>query len=438
MVFFLGNYPGEFHEDDQQPFVIQANDKDEAVVVGFLAGDFTNWAEPGSVRADAYFACENMVVPQIAQLWELLDGNIDKVMSALDNKAQENVFKNISSTKSFVALISSNDIIKVFTKGVEATSFEWGHVSDTHGYSEATFPAKEEAPVEPEKVQTVADKLRSRLQGGERPKSRIAAPAGAPAIKTISTPTKAVETSSVVEQPVVLNNTTTVKKTLIASTTPIKQTTQTVKLSGSNGARKSIINQCLGYLPQGWKNLKEIEVPLNKVPVRILRDLTQLGTAVEVKTTEEPPFEKDVAPSAEVKAAVEASEATKDAKTTTATIQLPIIPIAQRHDFDKKFMASADMKALLAKKENTIPSPEEIQEMENKLPSFSQQMKQNIEDTFKWPHVSLRVLIRDYPDIAAVLMETYRLGYIKHFKAVVKTTEKPTAIAPVSRIAKAG
>lgn len=443
MVFFLGHFPGEFHEDDQQPFVVQANDKDEAQVLAFLAGDFTNWAEEGSSRADAYFACENMVVPQIAQLWEFTGGNIDKLMMALDNKAQENVFKNLSNTKSFVVLVSANDIIKVFAKGAEATSFEWGHVSDTHGYAEQTFPVKEPFVVPAEKAMTVAEKLRSRLKDGvqvvEGAKSRISAPSGAPAVKSVIAP-KAEVAPAKVEPPVVLHKPSELKKPLIASTTPITQQTQKISLKGkSNGERKKLINQTLGYLPQGWKDLAEIDVPLNKVPPRILKDLSQLA---EVKAQAgDPPFEKDVSPSAEVKAAVEASEGNKDAKTTTATIMLPIIPIAQRHDFDKKFMASADMKTLLAKKDSVIPSPDEIQEMENKLPSFSQQMKQNIEDTFRWPHVSLRVLIRDYPDIAAVLMETYRLGYIKHFKSVGKTTEKTTTtttIAPVSRIAKAG
>jgi hypothetical protein len=67
-----------------------------------------------------------------------------------------------------------------------------------------------------------------------------------------------------------------------------------------------------------------------------------------------------------------------------------------------------------------IPSVDEIQALEKKLPSFSEQTGVNMEESLRIPFAGLLTLTKEHPFVAAVLLSTYQLQILKHLSAQKK------------------
>lgn len=152
----------EFDIDSMQPFEAMENgetgDAKEVYVAVMLAGDFTKYNPEGeSPQTNDHRLMDNFLFKKISSTYEMFEGN-DKWQELLMNAAGKKVF--IDEVKAELepggmAMIipatgTAQPIVTDNLKGHH--TFDWGYVTNTLGYTEGEFPAKEGAKATGKKV----------------------------------------------------------------------------------------------------------------------------------------------------------------------------------------------------------------------------------------------------------------------------------------------
>lgn len=412
MLLFFGEFSGEFNEEDVQPYNFTDADGDTLLCV-YIAGDYSNMHKEKSARADAYHVFEDVISPRVQDIYELCDGDMDKLMTHL---SKEIVVKEFTQAgKGVIALMADSGEVKIFGK---TSSYEWGEVSEEYGYSEKEFP---------EKKLSMADRLRAMKAAKlNNPKSPPIVPAQEPvrADKTVVVPRvaqtekKEPETATVVPK---------------AGETP-KLKTITLPADWKkwgNREKKSYQNKTFGTLIGGWKKWSGGTVTVPWLEGKeVLKDLSQIKEALpdpdEDSLQREASFQKDVTPH-QVKSQDTLPAGASSSIPNTKASDVPFVAPSQREAFQKTFLPSVAVKAITDQKGSPLLDLEELIKLEAKTPSFSEQSGMEVIHAVKMPYALRVKFCTEYPQLAAVLMGHLSLQYLKNWKTP-EVREEPEVI----------
>jgi hypothetical protein len=369
-VFYFGN--GQFTEDSKQPFNILEKDK-KISLVAFADGEFNAFSQTDSAHSNEYHLVTNLLIPEAKQLYRLVGEDIAKFMLEIADPAKQQLFLNASVPRGTITLLAANGAVFSFEKNERKGKFPWGWVSDTYGYAEKEFPAKDEK-------QSTVSAMKAKLLGKPvaKPEPSLIVPA-----KDTSVPT-------VLQQ----------------------KTEETAQLGSpprdihSKGALKKWYrhNALNGILPTNWS--ERPEVPL-KSKIKTFKDIPIVA---DTKPVDSKP--KDVEPK-HIPVADKPKENPQEHK-------IPIISVGAKKDIIDKFLKTVDTNSA------EILDPKNIQSLENRLPTFCEQVGlKGLEETFRWSFKSLVELGEISKEALATLLMNYRTAYI------LTLHEKPADEKPI-------
>lgn len=367
--YYFGNFGEGFNSDDVQPFVMRVGEDDsEDILAIFAEGDFPGYTQENG-RSDEYNLMEEIILPTLMQSYEHCEGDLDKFFAGLDNKLfKKNLLNTGSHRCVFQFVPSSGDPVAIGNNDLGG-EFEWGAVSQLHGYSEGKA-----APAAPAKK-------------GWWNRGSKATSTPAPKKEEEAKPDAAPDP----------------KKTETAPVVPIKTADEYEEISPPptlhGKPKKAWIRRQLGLsandkLPAGWKepNFK-IRVKKRAV-VHSLQDLDKLG-AVNTEAANDKP-------AATAKAGAPRTQINKPqgnklkAAADAATQIMPILSAEERKEVDDyltKYLNGSEV----------TNNPLEIQKEEQKYPYWSEATGRPFEEILSMP-ISLLFALAEMKPKAVVLM----------------------------------
>jgi hypothetical protein len=152
-----------------QPYTVLVDDKDQPAVVLFLDGEFNQFVVKDSAHSEDYWAAEKAIIPFIKKIWTGdAKQDVAKLLNELNDPMVRMMLENCLTEKGTATLMSNAWApITLYKKEPTGSTFPWGWVSDTHGYTEA-----------PPKVQSGEGLLRRRrdLSGTVAPTKPVEEP----------------------------------------------------------------------------------------------------------------------------------------------------------------------------------------------------------------------------------------------------------------------
>lgn len=349
---FLANSESAINMDDVSPHWLV--EKDEVpLLVCFIEGKFPGFAKSGSSHPSEYHFLKDHVEPKINDLWELCDGNLDKLMGFIEKKKFGDELIAHANPRGYVTFVAANG--KAFTHGTGegAAEFKWGWASQNYGYGEdapKAQPAKRS--LFPQKtVSTVREKH---------------VPPGTP----VSPPTETATGASVIKN--------------------LGVRPERPRATDSRADRKTFCQRRIGYCPEGWDKkgadgqYPSINVYYDKLTNQTVfnNEIKKLGIdAVGLPPLNNPPRAggKDVEPNN-----IHGNERPNGPAVTDAV--LPIIPPKSR-EYAHDLLRKEDIKKLIAENGDPISDPKDAKGNEIKLEGFGQQlgMKDGLGDFARLP-----------------------------------------------------
>lgn len=358
--FFGGGNP--VSAEDLQPFVILQKDNKPVLVV-FLEGDFNAYGKTDSAHTNEYHLVNNILMPKAKQLFRLCGEDIGKFMGEIADPVTQNELISAVVPRGTVTLIAGNGMIFSFEKNEDKGKFPWGWTSNTYGYAENTYPAKEEGATQA--PSSAMSALKDKLLG----KKVVAKPEPASIIPSKDT----------------------AQATVLHSEEVARLGSPPKEVQGKGAIKKWYRNNAMnGVLPQNWA--ERPEVPLKRGVVKSFKDI------VPVVASTEPIKQDNIKPK---------DTAAKHIPAPDPKPQVPIIPAAHKKDIVDRFLKTVDTNS------QEIIDPKVIQALEDKLPTFCEQVGlKGLEETFRWSFKSLRELAEISPDAVVTLLMNYRTAYI--------------------------
>lgn len=398
MLLVWDNYKEGYHLDDLQP-----NEIHETLAVAAV-GNFSNHKREHSARTDTYFMVENVVVPRVQQLFDLLDEDPDKISAALDKDIVKKEFTMAGINDAVIAIVSTRgeNKFKLYGRDGSVDTYEWGKINTEFGYTEK----KEEPEKKTEDMGTVLrEKRKSRILS-KKDKAEEVEPKKEPISEKKEEPPKKVDpdTSVMIEVQVPANWN-----------------------HMSNREKKAWQNKNLSTIYSGWRQWKagtlvrvsrpaELPPKAEQVKPTVIHDITKLKDHVDFKKDTLPHLVKssDTLPVGSGVPSVKPSEA-------------GIVSINERTAFKKNYNDIPEIKELLKIGAAPIMSVEQLKMLETKTPSF-------YEVTDGWAVEYLEVLsnekklkmIKEHSDIALAALNTLLIQNRKHQQeiAALKNEEK--------------
>lgn len=151
IVFFLGKTDHEPLDDDKQPYTLLSTNAGDALVVGFLTGEFPGLYQIESTKSDKFFLAEEFLKPTFEKNYNLVGQDFTKFVDDLRTKlTQLSIHAQMGEGSCITLLLHTGELL-TFKKNIKTTStFPWGHTSNTLGYTEV--PPKSEEPPKTNKL----------------------------------------------------------------------------------------------------------------------------------------------------------------------------------------------------------------------------------------------------------------------------------------------
>lgn len=130
-------------KDDIQPFVMQVKDADDpdgegiTILSFFVEGDFPKHSDSKSGHTDEYNFAHDIIIPLLEEMFEDAEGDLAKFIAKLHKDSfRKTLEAYVGYRAAFVFLPLEGDPIEFGTNSL-GTSYEWGTVSQTHGFGES-------------------------------------------------------------------------------------------------------------------------------------------------------------------------------------------------------------------------------------------------------------------------------------------------------------
>lgn len=390
ITFYFASSEVALSDDDLSPYILLAkpdeedSDLEQIDLVVFIEGNFPGSAQAGSSHPPEYHLVEDVIRPKFENLYEMLDGDLDKLMENLKKPHFKKELLLNSVSRGTFTFVASNGESITFDQNDKSGEFPWGWVSNTHGYTEGT------------KQPEVPAKKRSAFPS--RSTVREAPPSAAIAAATVPSKT---------ETAVVKNYTT-------------KKERPPAHLSRKD--KKGWYKSKIGYTPKGWENGVQIDVFVDTVgKVLTFSQVKALGLqAVGLPQTDNPEPEKDTGTEN-----IPHEEGTTDPQ-VTADI-LPIMNPTTRKNI-AAMLKETKVQKTLAENADRIADPKQIQAIEAKFANFAAQMGMNSMDELGgWSDEMIDRMCKSDPNGAFVLIRSLLNEFLKRRAVELKKVEAPAA-----------
>lgn len=132
LTLHLTKTAGQIESEDMQPYVLLENEDKTPALVAFLDGDYTKFRVNNSKFSDAYHCVTDYLAPKILQIAEMCEGDLEKVLAALEKPFNRKDFEAMwSGNKGTLTLVSDLGIAPVsFAVNDLKREFAYGWVSD--------------------------------------------------------------------------------------------------------------------------------------------------------------------------------------------------------------------------------------------------------------------------------------------------------------------
>lgn len=389
-------------KEDLQPFLLLGEEQQPELVM-LAAGKFTNQAIKDSKRPPACHMLENVLTPALEEVMgecDTVDEFLDK-LSEPENSAALNTLAEEGEGQ--IILLTAARRIKTFSKDGEGYKFEWGTASEVFGYQEKEFPEKE-TPIPKSTL-----KLKKRIEVAPTP------PASASSVPAVPAPKpgdgKVVNAAEAEAH----------KKIIPLAKNPYEHLVQAPPAYLKDKKTKQWYYRHAGFLPENphWSTKPAVLV---KTPdKRQLEDPNSHFRVVPAKG-------KDVVPNHVPQ--------TVDMLKPEEKNEPLRVPHKQTESFKIAFLAKPSVKAAM-EAATVIPTIQEIEAYEKKIPSFSERTGLDIERTLGWRFEDRLAFCVDYPHLTAILLGSYAMALSKAWqgkeflKTHVKTQTTEEVVAPV-------
>lgn len=391
-----------FNIEDIQPFTINDGDEKPFIAIG-LDGDFPKY-DTNNGRTQEFNLATEIILPSIADICELTDGDIEKLVAAFGKPSFNNNFLAAIGHRGVLNILPFEGEASYFGKDVlGGEPFTWGRTSNLHSWGEVKQePAKAE---EPKKRFSFGNK--KPVASGQPPiiPKDVATPGTAPraSVPAVKAEEKKHEGPMPVRPPNWCHN---------------------------NDDKRTFYQMVAGNLPSGWKkNIPVIPLEGAVIPSKI-EDLNEWRANRKKATIAATTVTPAPAATATATGPVKTAEEVKQIK---AEDNSPIIPAKSMEkvlDFLAKHIDGQSVQMV---------NPTDIQAIEKKLGTFSEATGTTAIENINLP-VGALVQIGKI-DIMALL--TYALEYRALYRNTLKMedlvgTEKPKVTTTETKIGDTG
>lgn len=385
--YFCHSEPG-LSKVDVSPHVIieticeEDADESEPRVLAFIEGNFPGSAQASSSHPPEYHLCVDYLIPKIEGMWEMLDGDIDKVTEQMEKPFFKKELLLQSVSRGVIHLVCSNGKALTFQNNDMSAEYPWGWVSNTHGYVEG------DDKKEPPKSEKKKGGLLSRSTVRER-----AVP----------------EKSAVAVKPPV-TETAVIKNFTVRRWKPSD--------NDSRSKKKDQYKMRLGYLPRGWVNGVEVDIfvdPQGKdMTFRQVQDLG-LAAAAVMQLAKNPPADhdknnKDTDPE-------HIPQPEQKAQSSSGAVVAEVLPLMspKSREAVNNIHKQEKYKKIVDANHDVIKDPKQIEALEQKFADFSRQMgATSMAEFATWsPEMELELCKND-PVAAMVMLDTFKNLCAKH------------------------
>jgi hypothetical protein len=386
--------------DNMQPFTIIADPKTkEPQLIAFLSGPFTAWTAPDSTAQTptaAHFFAKKLLIPKCNILLADL-GNMEKVIERLkmDHIHEEMIASAVKDEKEncVITLLSSTGSFVSYSHTDDMAEETWGWATHNFKHPEGGTAVQTSVPATDARSRVREGLLGRSAEDKKAAEDKAAASntGNAPGVHSTESDDKAEDFSA----PAIYGH-------------PPK-----VVQEGTNGVKRTWYGTfAVGGVPkgQGWKDCPAVRIKPSKVQAFKASGGTEVSAEVfsGKKTTSDP---------------------------APKQVSIPILS-AEEKKYSSEFLGRFDVNSL------RIPSPEEMEEQEKKLPTLAEQTGRSIEEFLRQvSHPELReALVKDEKmagyinllirDFAFAVIEL--IGENQELKAEVEALSEPTPLVDMA------
>ena len=156
-------------------------EEEEPQVVAFIEGNFPTHVQAGSSHPPEYHLARDYLVPKLEGMFEMCDGDLDKVVEQLKKPFFKKELMLNSVSRGYITLVTATGACLTFAQGDTAGEFPWGWTSNTYGFGKVA----EKPPASEKKPSIFAGKSTVR-EKATPPSEKIAEAVKAPATETAS------------------------------------------------------------------------------------------------------------------------------------------------------------------------------------------------------------------------------------------------------------
>jgi hypothetical protein len=397
--------------DDINPFVLL---KDQ--VVAFVSGEFPGYEKPTSSKSSEFFFAHEYLKPKLEGVSELVDGNLEKIVSFISKPNFKNDALNNAPSHGVITLMCADNTTISFAKADDSAEYPWGWTSHNLGYAKAKPEAKKEGEDKPVK-KGMFSKSTVREKVGSNGQAQPSAPEPQPAKSDAVTATaEALKTNALENY--------TVKKGVL----PPEHLSR--KERG-----KWYVNR-IGYKPDKFDQGKGVPIDLYVNPqgqLMTLSDVKKLGMAAAKLPSRSLPARTSGDTETEHIQHGQMDNAPPAGDTNKAEL-LPIMSPKTRQKLEA-FIKDAKSQKRIAENASIVEDPSHVQEIERKFASLSTQMKYDDMSEFcKWSLEMFRDLTHAEingkpnemynPEAAMVMLFTFRNMVAGNYAKTAKKTEE--------------
>jgi hypothetical protein len=414
ITFYFCNSEIAISDKDISPFILLATpaeddpEQEEPRLVAFIEGNFPGYVKEKSSRPPEYHLVNDVLMPKLDGLFEMVDQDIDKLMENLKKPFFNKEMLSYSVSRGTITLVSSSGVCLNYAQNDLAREFPWGWTSNHYGFGDAAPQAE------------LPKKKPSMFSG--RSTVREKAPTG----------TKVEPSTEKIAAAIVPKATATAISDFKGW--KIKKESPGGHLSRSEV--KDYYKSKIGYLPPGSEQKVAVNVyvgPDNKVwTFSAMNKALGMQAAGLIALANNPKREvKDVQPDN-----VETQEALA-ATTEKPVSQEPLPIVSPKGREHMNTLRSTDKyRKMISEGAEAIADPKAVEGFETKFVDFAKAMGVKTMMEFAcWDFPMMEQYCMTRPHDAAVMMDTFRnicirKGYFKGMDVEGKTTEEPETVVP--------
>lgn len=400
-ILFLGKFPENYSEEDAQPLVMTTEDGKPTSVI-FIEGDYSNLHQPEETCADENQLLKRVINPMLNKY---IKDNEDATPEGFVNqlvgvKHMHDMVQDACVARGVAVFMTGDGTVKSISKNDLKFDASWGSMSQNCGYSEGTFPEKEE-PSSGIEMKVKKKKMMTSTADPAAPAKETSPPPGNKE-GPVDRPAAAPDAPNKPGSPVVPD-----LQTAIFNPPQGKVYVRPNKgLTKSD--QKSVYHQVGGFTPSkqsgdySWHErpwiLAELEKAMkyrNKIE---FKDQTALANALAASRSD-----KDTTPHA-LKA-----DQTRPVETVKPT-DVAIIPMSMMGDYNAKFVKSPEVEKTLKGPSLTIA---QVEAWEKEHPDFVKKTGMTLGQLANLPYHKKVELCSQYHFLAALALQTYGNQYIK-------------------------